>query len=71
VVGELLLNEHQLAEMSLDEWMQLGAVKYAVGRGHAGDLSSTQRDPHHLMGEPSQSSNVAANAVVGEVAPHQ
>jgi hypothetical protein len=26
--------------------------------------------PHHLMGEPSQSSTVAANAVIGEVAPH-
>jgi hypothetical protein len=27
-------------------------------------------DPHHLIGEPAPASTIAANAVIGEVAPH-
>ena len=57
-------------------WRQRMAFQDFVEAGPSDDaLAISPRQPflpypHHLVGEPSQSSTVAANAVVGEVAPH-
>ena len=55
------------------QWVPGQQLVEAGPRDHALTIAARQPlapNAHHLIGEPTQAPTVAANAVVGEVAPH-